>query len=173
MIGRKKGDDYTELPYLEGWSPLPERQWALAYIARDGTEDYHGFVAEFKARHPKIHAGPVDGWLPPSVDEYVRCNEYGVRQDIDWELASIPLTDEEREERKRKRSDVVRKRREAALAARGKLPKAPEPETPTPPKKGMSPEARAKAAERMRQMQAARKAEKAAAEAAEVPSPMP
>lgn len=155
MLGKKKGDDYKDRTYLEGWEPIESRRWALVYFMEDGAEDYHGFVAEFKARHPRISQGPIDGWLPASVDDYVRHNEYGVRMDLDNELDSIPPTEEELKERQATRAALLRKRRKDALEDRAGR------------KTGMSAEAREKAAERMRNMHAARKADKAAAEAAE------
>jgi hypothetical protein len=106
--------DYIELPFDPDWEPVNDRKWALKYIGEDGgTEDYEGFVKELRERIPGIF-GTVEAWLPPSVNEFVRYDSSGKRLDIDWELAAIPLTDEE----KKAMADTnIAKKREARIAA--------------------------------------------------------
>jgi hypothetical protein len=108
--------------YMEGWQPLEDRRWALAYVNEDGSEDFPAFVEEFRRRHPRIRVNQVDGYIPASVDHYLRHDAFGRRLDLDWELAATPLTPEEEAEQEKAKREEIREKRNAALRARGKLP---------------------------------------------------
>lgn len=111
--------DYIEQPYLEGWEPLPERQWAERFIDEDGNEDFQGFLKEFRARHPFLQHNHGDTYVPASVDYYVRHDATGVPRDIDWEIATLPLTDKAKDAMKAAREARVEERRMAVLRKRG------------------------------------------------------
>ena len=121
--GQEPGFDYYTLPYNPKWAPLDERQWAERFVDADGTEDWPGFVAEFRTRHKFLIHNHGDSYLPPSVDHYLRHDSMGGRMDIDYELAAIPMTEDELAEVKKIREGEVRERRRAALASRGLTPR--------------------------------------------------
>lgn len=121
--GQEKGFDYYTLPYNPKWAPLPERQWAESFIDADGREDFEGFRAEFRKRHRLLSHNHGDAYLPPSVDYYLRHDPMGGRMDIDFELAAIPMTEDEQKELAEIRQKEIRERRRAALKERGLEPK--------------------------------------------------
>ena len=119
-LGMKPGDDYIDLPYLEGWTPHSDRAWALAFIDEDGTEDYQSFKQAYLAKYPAMEMpGGFPCSIPASVDDYLRVDRFGRRRDIDWDLASLPRSEEEIEEMKAARNRVKKQRRLDALRSRG------------------------------------------------------
>jgi len=117
-LGPWPGKDYIDAPFKADWTPLPERQWAAQHIREDGSEDFMSFRQEYIQRNPLcLGTGGSISYMPPTVQDYVRKEPNGQRRDIDWELAAIPLTEEEREERKQLHADRARDRRRVALQA--------------------------------------------------------
>lgn len=138
-IGRKPGgeEEYLRLPYLEGWQPLQERQWAAKYVREDGSEDFQGFYAEYQQRLPAMFETGAPGWVPPSVDYFLRHDHSGRRLDVDWELASVELSDEEKAEIRARQNAELRARRMKLLNEREEADegtaRAPAAEEPPPP----------------------------------------
>ena len=133
--GRRDGDDYISLPYNPKWLPIPERRWALDYCTPIGEPDNQtAYERESQRRFPEIWRSGVASFCQ-DVDDYVRNDALGRRQDIDWELAVIPPTKEEIEERDNRRQEKLKNRRldllklrkeeeaEAAKPARKRKPK--------------------------------------------------
>ena len=141
--GMKRGEDYVVLPYNPEWQPVASRAWAMQYLRADGSEDMPGFIEEFRGRHPYLWNNQVPAYIPESVDHYLRTDHNGERQDIDVELASIPLTDEEKAEAEALKTARNRDLRLAALRARGRevpavlaAAETSAPIEPAPPKRG-------------------------------------
>lgn len=118
--GRMAGDDYIDAPYLDEWMPVEDRQWAMKFVNKDGSEDYIGFSGEYKKKYPLMFQNQVPAYLPATVDHYLRVDANGCRQDIDYDLAAIPPTAKEVEERELRRTAAAEKRRMDALAKRRK-----------------------------------------------------
>ena len=121
--GPEKDFDYFTQPYNPKWEPLESRIWAEQFVNGDGTEDYAGFQDEFKKRHPFLvhNHGPV--YMPISASDYLRHDPMGGRLDIDFELAALPLTEEEVAEREALKKAEMKEKRHAVLRSRGlKIP---------------------------------------------------
>ena len=129
MLGPKKTDPDGFI-YLDKWEPVPDRAWALEYIDADGAERYEPFVNEFRRRHKYIRVNQVDGYLPASVDDYVRHDATGRRLDLDYDLMALPLDPDDQAMMEKATKDRVRERRRAALEARGKLPRQEKSDRP-------------------------------------------
>ncbi|ANS05906.1 hypothetical protein [uncultured Mediterranean phage] len=116
-IGEDPNYLYIDLPYLVGWKPLEERIWALKFIG-EGGEDMRGFEAEFSQRFPELFKNGSPAYIPQSVDYYLRHDSKGRRLDIDWALARVPASEEEKALRREARQGELRKRRMEALKER-------------------------------------------------------
>lgn len=116
--GRRDGDDYISLPYNPKWQPILERRWALDYCTPPGEEDNQtGYERECQRRFPQMWKSGVASFCQ-DVDDYVRNDSQGRRQDIDWELAGIPPTQEEIDAQKERKQGLLRQRRTDLLKLR-------------------------------------------------------
>lgn len=118
-LGPQQGHEYIRTPYKRDWAPLEDRRWAIKYVQDDGSENYTGFAQEFRRRYPLLFQSGGAAWMPDSVQTYLRHDSVGRRLDVDWDLASVPLTEEEKRAVERVRGQRKRRRRLQALQDAG------------------------------------------------------
>jgi hypothetical protein len=111
--------DYSEMPYRPDWQPIPERRWALKFCKVEpmGQDDEMGFQAQLATEVPYIFRGHAVPSFLPKVDDYVRLDSKGRRQDVDLTLAGVQKPTEiiQREEEEKK--DRIRQKWEASQDA--------------------------------------------------------
>lgn len=87
--GPEQGFDYKDLPYVENWRPIPDREWAVQYCKSmpGDRDDEFGFQQQLRMEVPYLFSGhSAPSWVP-DVDHFVRHDRKGVRQDVNWKLA--------------------------------------------------------------------------------------
>ena len=128
----ERGYDYTKLPYKPEWQPVEDRRWALEFCRAfpGDRDDELGFQTQLRREIPYlIPPGGGGSGAIPTVDYFVRHDRFGIRQDIDWELARMEKPELVKDKEKAEQAGEAAKKWEEAMAARDA--QAPQP-LPTP-----------------------------------------